>query len=219
MDWPYHINTDLTPAQKAVRRQTLDRYGLYAHLSTLLPIAVYWLYVLTVWVSRARQARGDYAAVPGSPHGKRGAGTAAGRAARWWRWGVFLVGGSGRGDQGQVRVVHRLVGVAWAAWLGFLTVHGTGDGELGSFLMSLVGQHSVGRPLNQLRGSVFIVICWVVIFEACLLFCLYHWPPILLFPLVHDILGLEAKAMQTTSTSPSASEQSQHLSSQCSTFS
>ncbi|OBT68967.1 hypothetical protein VE03_01304 [Pseudogymnoascus sp. 23342-1-I1] len=130
MDWPWHINTDLSSEQKALRRQTLDRYGLYAHLSSFLPIALYWLYVLTIWVFGARQTRGEYAAVPGSPHVKRGAGTAAGRAARWWRGWVFRVGGRGWAGQEQERVVHKMVGLAWAVWLGVLSVHGTGDDYL-----------------------------------------------------------------------------------------
>lgn len=130
MDWPYHINTTLTTSQKLLRRQTIDRYGLYAHLSPLLPIAWYWLYVLFKWVVRARQTRGEYAAVPGSPHVKREARTAAGKAATWWRRGVWWVGGRG---EDQERVVHQLAGLVWAAWLGVLAVHGTGDGELGAF--------------------------------------------------------------------------------------
>ncbi|OBT90848.1 hypothetical protein VE02_00440 [Pseudogymnoascus sp. 03VT05] len=128
MDWPYHINTTLTTSQKTLRRQTINRYGLYAHLSPLLPIVLYWLYVLFIWVARARQTRGEYAAVPGSPHVKREARTAAGRAARRWRGGVFWVGG--RGGEEQERVVHQLAGLGWAVWLGWLSVHGTGDDYL-----------------------------------------------------------------------------------------
>lgn len=153
MDWPYHITTSLTPSQKALRRQTLDRYGLYAHLSPLLPIALYWLYVLFVRVFRAKQTRAEYAAVPGSPLVKRRAGTAAGTAARWVRVLSFWVGGRREGEE---RVLHRVVGVVWALWLGGLSLHGTGDGELGKFLMSFVERGRDGR-VSGCMGRLFLL--------------------------------------------------------------
>jgi hypothetical protein len=215
MDWPYHINTDLSPELKAVRRQSITRYTLYAHLSSLVPVALYWLYVLTVWVFRARQTRGEYAAVPGSPHVKRGKGTVAGRAARWWRWGVFLVRGRGRGgDEGQERVLHKLIGLGWAVWLGVLSIHGTGDGESCAFLMS-IELRGIGRVLDHVRW-LFIRRFAGFLYRKSTLFI--SFVPTFLF-LVNAISRLDAKTSQTTSTSPSASVQSQHHNSLYCTFS
>lgn len=111
MDWPYHITTTLTPPQKALRRQTLDRYGLYAHLSPLLPLALYWLYVLFSRFVRAKRTGAEYAPVPGSPLVKHARGTVAGRVVRatgrvvrWVRVLVFLGGGRSEGGERWVQI-------------------------------------------------------------------------------------------------------------------
>jgi hypothetical protein len=40
MAWPNYHFIDLSRPEKQVRRQTLDKYALYAQLSALLPVVV-----------------------------------------------------------------------------------------------------------------------------------------------------------------------------------
>jgi hypothetical protein len=49
MAWPYYF-IDLGDEQKLQRRELLDRYGLYAQLSALIPILGYQLYRLGAWI-------------------------------------------------------------------------------------------------------------------------------------------------------------------------
>lgn len=131
MAWPYRISFDQTDAQKHERRVLLDRYGVYAQLSALIPIAIYQLYRLAIWVSLARRrSQVKYSAVPGSPDLKHGRGSKSGvlerkwREVRWWAEGEIW---PGLGLKGQW-----VAGLIWAGWLGFLCVHRTG---VGMFLM------------------------------------------------------------------------------------
>jgi hypothetical protein len=126
MSWPYHI-IDLTNPQKHQRRELLDRYGVYAQLSALIPILGYQLYRLGVWVYSERQrSKIAYSAVPTSPALKRNRHTTSGsivqklKTARWWLEGEVAPGWGIRG---------RLVaGGVWTTWLLFLCFHKTGDG-------------------------------------------------------------------------------------------
>lgn len=128
MDWPYHL-VDLSPEQRHERRIIIDRYGVYAQLSVLVPILAYRLYRLATWVYAARQRQKDaqYDAVPSSPrlkHAKlaRTHGLISGlRSVLWWMEGEVAEGWGERG--------HWIAGGAWMSWLLFLCVHNTGDGK------------------------------------------------------------------------------------------
>lgn len=127
MAWPYHL-VDLTDDEKLERRELLDRYGVYAQLSALIPILGYQLYRLGVWVYSERQrSKVDYSEVPTSPGLKRRRHSTTGtvvrkwRSVRWWLEGEVAPGWGVRG---------RLVaGGLWVTWLLFLCVHKTGDGK------------------------------------------------------------------------------------------
>ncbi len=135
MAWPYHL-VDLTEAQKHERRLLLDRYGVYAQLSALVPILFYQLYRLAVWVSLARRrSKVKYSSVPSSPDLKHGRGSREGvlvrkwRTAKWWLEGEV---GEGWGVRGLW-----VAGGLWGSWLGILCVMETGDGMY-SFLVLVV---------------------------------------------------------------------------------
>ncbi|KAL2072154.1 hypothetical protein VTL71DRAFT_11497 [Oculimacula yallundae] len=126
MSWPYKIILDLTDEQKSTRRLLLDRYGVYAQLSALIPILCYQLYRLAIWVLYARQrSKVRYDEVPSSPISKHGRGQRTGmvvrkwRVVKWWLGGEVSEGWGGRGLW--------VAGVGWGAWLGFLCVRETGD--------------------------------------------------------------------------------------------
>lgn len=126
MAWPYHL-VDLTEAQKHERRLLLDRYGVYAQLSALVPILCYQLYRLAIWVSLARRrSKVKYYSVPSSPDLKHGRGSREGVLVRKWRtlkWWLEGDVGEGWGIRGLW-----VAGGLWASWLGFLCVRETGDG-------------------------------------------------------------------------------------------
>lgn len=99
MAWNYHF-IELSKAEKHHRRQTLNRYALYAQLSALVPVAVILLYRLVKWAVSERESRnGDYAAVPSSPVRKVQRRTSLGtwssrsRRARWWLGEDVVVAG------------------------------------------------------------------------------------------------------------------------------
>ncbi|KAJ8063656.1 hypothetical protein OCU04_007519 [Sclerotinia nivalis] len=126
MTWPYRIYFNHTSSEKDQRRILLDRYGLYAQLSILIPIVLYNLYRLAIWVYSERQrSKVDYSAVPSSPtlkkrrNSKRATWGRKGRSLAWWLGGDV---GRGWGERG-----HWIVAGLWGVWLGFLCVHRTGD--------------------------------------------------------------------------------------------
>jgi len=128
MGWPYHL-VDLTDLQKVQRRELLDRYGVYAQLSALVPMLTYQLYRLGAWVYSERQrSKTDYSEVPSSPTVKRRRHSTTGtvvkkwRSVRWWLEGEAPLGLGVRG--------HLIATGVWTTWLLFLCVHKTGDGEL-----------------------------------------------------------------------------------------
>lgn len=103
--WNYHF-VDLSEAEKHARRQTLNRYALYAQLSALVPVALVLLHRLVKWVAVTRESRnGDYAAVPSSPvlkvrrHSSLGAWSSRSRRARWWLGEDVVVAGMGWGQR------------------------------------------------------------------------------------------------------------------------
>ena len=126
MAWPYQF-IDLTKDEQHQRRVLLDRYGVYAQLSALVPIIGFQLYRLGVWVySERSRSQIDYSEVPSSPSLKRRRGSASGtliqkwRSTSWWLGGEFTLGREVRGQ---------LIGAGiWTAWLLFLCVHQTGNG-------------------------------------------------------------------------------------------
>jgi len=128
MSWPYQF-IDLTKEEQLQRRILLDRYGVYAQLSALVPIIGFQLYRLGVWVGSERsRSNPNYLEVPSSPSLKRRRGSASGtliqkwRSTKWWLGGEFSFGQGVRG---------RLIGAGiWTTWLLFLCVHKTGNGKL-----------------------------------------------------------------------------------------
>ena len=133
MAWPYHF-IDLTKEEQHQRRVLLDRYGVYAQLSAVVPIVVFQLYRLGIWVySERSRSQVDYSEVPSSPSLKKRRNSSSGtfiqkwRRARWWL-----------GHETRLGVRGQLIGAGiWLAWLLFLCVHKTGDGMLFSLQLSL----------------------------------------------------------------------------------
>jgi hypothetical protein len=124
MAWPYHF-VDLDKDQRHLRRDLLDRYGAYAQLSAFVPLLVYQLYRLGVWATSGRERSQKYSSVPSSPSLKNSRLSAGvlrkqWRHIMWWLEDELYVGWGLKG--------HWIVGVLWAAWLMFLSVHKTGDG-------------------------------------------------------------------------------------------
>lgn len=130
MAWSYSF-IEISDAEKHARRLSLDSYGLYAQLSTLVPVAVALIVRLAVWLSTREAPRSiAYDVVPTSPGAKYiRESTASGSMARVWRriaWyledDVYFAGVSwGRRDQ-------LIFGGLWALWLVFLCFIGTGHG-------------------------------------------------------------------------------------------
>jgi hypothetical protein len=127
MAWPYQFIT-LDQDEKHARRLLLDRYGAFAQLSALVPIIVYQLYRLGVWVFSERQrSKATYTELS-SPirkkykQAKPGSIASKGRIIKWWLGDEVVSRWGSRG--------HWIAGISWAAWLLFLCVHETGHGKL-----------------------------------------------------------------------------------------
>ncbi|KAK8035447.1 hypothetical protein PG993_010442 [Apiospora rasikravindrae] len=129
MGW-YYSFAEISDAEKHARRLSLDRYGLYAQLSTLLPIAVALVVRLALWFSRRETTQKiAYDAVPTSPGAKyiRESTTtgSVGRVFRRITWyledDIYFAGRKwGRRDQ-------FIFGSLWTLWLVFLCFIGTGN--------------------------------------------------------------------------------------------
>ena len=126
MAWSYYI-LDLSSQEKHLRRELLDRYGVYAQLSAIVPILAFQLYRLCIWVYSARQrSKTAYSAVPTSPGVKHARRTTSGALMRKWRRTVWWLGGeigNGWGLRG-----HWIAAGLWVSWLLFLCAHQTGHG-------------------------------------------------------------------------------------------
>ncbi|CAG8950901.1 hypothetical protein HYFRA_00003118 [Hymenoscyphus fraxineus] len=126
--WPYHL-VDLTNHEKHLRRKALDRYGIYAQLSILIPILPFLLYRLGSYLlSKLGKGRErEYDVLPSSPQRKAGRGRNQGRVGtfvrrvEWWLDGE--VGGWGKRK-------FWVVGGLWGMWMGGLCVWETGDDYL-----------------------------------------------------------------------------------------
>ena len=85
----YHF-IDLSKAEKHVRRQTLDKYALYAQLSALLPVLVILIFRLVKRVLKSEASGRKYSVVPSSPVQKQRQRSSTGtwssrfRRAQWW---------------------------------------------------------------------------------------------------------------------------------------
>ena len=147
MGWPYHL-LDLTQEQKHERRLLLDRYGVYAQLSALIPILAYQLYRLAVWVYSERQrSKVNYAAIPSSPTLKQKRTTSSGSLAKTWRstaWWLESEIATGWGLRGQW-----IAAGVWVSWLLFLCIHKTGEGKILSILTLcvLLARYLLARPM------------------------------------------------------------------------
>jgi hypothetical protein len=156
MAWPYRL-LDLSHEQKHERRLLLDRYGVYAQLSALIPILAYQLYRLGVWVhSERKRSKASYSIIPSSPTLKRSRASASGSFARnlrvtvWWLEGEFAKGWPSRGQF--------LAAGVWVSWLLFLCIHNTGEGAFLHFYFanSRQGRWTVFflKPLKFYASSV-----------------------------------------------------------------
>jgi len=130
MSWPYHF-VDLTQEEIIKRRILLDRYGVYAQLSALIPVLAFQLYRLGAWVySQRKRTEVRYTAVldtSGSPIQKQNRMSTSGGLARRWRLALWWLEGEvypGWGLRG-----YWIAGLTWASWLLFLAVHKTGVGK------------------------------------------------------------------------------------------
>lgn len=129
MAWPYQIIFSFTEAEKLQRRDLLERYGLYAQLSALIPILAWNLYRLGIWFFSEQKSGSktiDYSEVPSSPTLKRHSTSRQGSLVTKWRSIVWWLEGElapGWGLRGQW-----IAGVSWTTWLLFLCVHQTGVG-------------------------------------------------------------------------------------------
>ncbi|KAI1822196.1 ferric reductase like transmembrane component [Xylaria intraflava] len=133
MGWPYQF-VSLDDAQTEARRHKLDRYGLVAQLSALVPVALFLLYRLIAWgVARAKGSSrlGRYSALPGSPISKRerlslfGSFTTGARRVVWWFGDDVVFLGWNWGPRDQI-----IAGVGWTIWLLVLCVVDTGNDYL-----------------------------------------------------------------------------------------
>lgn len=120
---------DLTEAQKHQRRTLLDRYALYAQLSSLLPFAIIQcLFLLSRW--RQRYISQNDIQTPGSPslkgaHFRRNASWKPNmRRLTWWLGDEIVVAGTSLGTNGQI-----LFAGVYTVWLLWLCSQETGPGK------------------------------------------------------------------------------------------
>ncbi|KAM7204292.1 putative metalloreductase fre8 protein [Naviculisporaceae sp. PSN 640] len=116
MSWPFEFQ-DLSPGDKQLRRQELDRYAGYAQLSVFLPLAVGILHKLvTSWASRSR--RDVYSAIPNYNKSQRsGELSPRLRKLSWWLGEDVVAFGKSWGQRDQW-----IGGAFWGLWLLLLCV-------------------------------------------------------------------------------------------------
>ncbi|KAK2015445.1 ferric reductase like transmembrane component [Colletotrichum eremochloae] len=130
MGWPYRF-VDLSSEEVQLRRQTLDRYGSYAHYSALAPIVLALLVRIGFYLRRRWQASAAYDAVPVSPVLKERRQSWSGnldtkiQKGKWWLADDVYFMGQHWGQKDQW-----VFGLAWASWLLVLSVLETGDDYL-----------------------------------------------------------------------------------------
>ncbi|KAF2206313.1 hypothetical protein CERZMDRAFT_103509 [Cercospora zeae-maydis SCOH1-5] len=125
MDWPYHF-TKLSSEETHQQRLLLDRYGVYAQLSALVPIVVLLLLRLTRWAFESANKRRVYQKTLGSNSRAAKAfisdWSTTMRKVSWWLGSDVHVGGQSLGRRDQW-----IFGWIWALWLFFLCICQTGD--------------------------------------------------------------------------------------------
>ncbi|KAL2127552.1 hypothetical protein VTI74DRAFT_10558 [Chaetomium olivicolor] len=131
MAWPNYHFIELSLAEKQARRETLDKYALYAQLSALVPVAVLLCCRLVQRVAIPSGSKGGYDAIPSSPvlkerrNSSMGSWRSRSRRAHWWLGEDVVVGGLVLGQRDQW-----VVGILWTAWLLLLCVLETGEDYL-----------------------------------------------------------------------------------------
>lgn len=120
MDWPYQF-LDLSQDEKHARRQSLDRYALYAQLSALIPIGLIWLYQTVNRSSSSSRQKRDYTAVSSSDSFNTRKQSNSWSKFRWWLGEDVVAFGEVLGQRDQW-----VGGIIWAIWLLILCVAGTG---------------------------------------------------------------------------------------------
>lgn len=152
----YHFQ-DLTPEQKAQRRDLLDWYGLVAQTSILIPLLFIQLYFLAIWTKK-RWENANELEMPSSPYAKaRGEGVSSLSFTRriqsgfsrfvWWSGDSVDVLGYHLGAKGDV-----LFAACWACWLLFLCFPQTGEGKLVlfSFIVLFLRESEGGKKDTSL---------------------------------------------------------------------
>ncbi|KAL6893151.1 hypothetical protein HDV57DRAFT_224580 [Trichoderma longibrachiatum] len=139
MGWPYHFLT-LSQQDVLLRRQTIDRYALIAHVAALAPALLCILLRLAARAARflprnghddGDAGRGRYSHVPGSPTVKAQRSSGLGllaarwRALKWWLGDDVVVRGVRWGQRDEW-----LLGVFWTGVLLVLCVLETGQDYL-----------------------------------------------------------------------------------------
>lgn len=129
MDWPYQFVT-LSEADRHKRRILNDQYGLYAHLSPLVPIFGLLLVRLIRWRLRKltdKQAPYD-AEATSSAVAFYEASVASSPLALWRQFSWWLSDNVEFAGLALCRRDQLIFGGAWAAWLLFLCTNDTGTG-------------------------------------------------------------------------------------------
>jgi hypothetical protein len=126
MAWPYHFVT-LTDAQVNARRQALDRAGLTAHSSALVPVLILVVLRIGRWIA-AKSVKSDYGAIPGSPLRKANRLGKGAKVSRVWRRVSWWMDEEVLSGWGKRR--YWIAGFTWWTWLIVVCVTGTGHGEL-----------------------------------------------------------------------------------------
>jgi hypothetical protein len=131
MAWPYSFEP-LPKALRHGRRLILDRYGTYAQMLVLVPVAIALVVRLVDWASRSAKSRHHaYDSIPDSPSLKTRRRSLSGtwatrlRKVRWWLGEDVFFMGSHWGQRDQW-----VFGSIWFSLLLCLCFPETGRGEL-----------------------------------------------------------------------------------------
>ncbi|KZF21988.1 hypothetical protein L228DRAFT_283189, partial [Xylona heveae TC161] len=128
MAWPYHL-ADLSPDQLHQRRILLDRYGIYAQLSVLIPVLGYQLFRFGGWVySTRKKLPVVYSTIPNSSIEKPSRKLTSEAITRRWKSVVWCLNGEVAPNLGFRK--HWIAAAAWTLWLLFLCICETGQDYL-----------------------------------------------------------------------------------------